>query len=83
MLADRFPYRRRVPERKQQQIRLQLSASLNGVITQSLLPRINGGLQLVCEIMAATPAVRALIREGKYHNLDNEIQLGSRSACRP
>jgi twitching motility protein PilT len=63
---------------KQQQIRLQLSSSLNGVFTQSLLPKINGGLQLVCEIMVATPAVRALIREGKYHHLDNEIQLGSR-----
>jgi twitching motility protein PilT len=66
------------PSEKQLQVRLQLSASLNGVITQSLMPKINGGLQLVCEIMAATPAVRALIREGKYHNLDNEIQLGSR-----
>lgn len=66
------------PSEKQQQIRLQLSSSLNGVITQSLLPKVNGGLQLVCEIMVATPAVRALIREGKYHNLDNEIQLGSR-----
>jgi twitching motility protein PilT len=66
------------PSEKQQQIRLQLSSSLNGVITQSLMPKVNGGLQLVCEIMVATPAVRALIREGKYHNLDNEIQLGSR-----
>jgi twitching motility protein PilT len=66
------------PSEKQQQIRLQLSSSLNGVITQSLLPKVNGGLQLVCEIMVATPAVRALIREGKYHNLDNEIQLGAR-----
>ena len=66
------------PSEKQQQIRLQLSSSLNGVITQSLLPKVNDGLQLVCEIMVATPAVRALIREGKYHNLDNEIQLGSR-----
>jgi twitching motility protein PilT len=66
------------PSEKQQQVRLQLSAALNGVITQSLLPKINGGLQLVCEIMVATPAVRALIREGKYHNLDNEIQLGAR-----
>ncbi|MBN1128249.1 MAG: twitching motility protein PilT, partial [Chitinispirillaceae bacterium] len=66
------------PSEKQQQIKTQLSAAINGVVTQSLLPKIDGGLQLVCEIMVATPAVRALIREGKYHNLDNEIQLGSR-----
>ncbi|MBN1129877.1 MAG: type IV pilus twitching motility protein PilT [Chitinispirillaceae bacterium] len=66
------------PSEKQQQIRLQLSSSLNGVFTQSLLPKNGGGLQLVCEIMVATPAVRSLIREGKYHHLDNEIQLGAR-----
>jgi twitching motility protein PilT len=66
------------PSDKHQQIRTQLSGALNGVITQALLPKVNGGLQLVCEIMVATPAVRALIREGKYHNLDTEIQLGAR-----
>ena len=66
------------PSEKQQQIRTQLAAALNGVITQTLQPMISGGLHLCCEIMVATPAVRALIREGKYHNLDNEIQLGAR-----
>lgn len=66
------------PADKKHQIQTQLSSALNGVITQSLLPKIGGGLQLVCEIMVATPAVRALIRDGKYHNLDNEIQLGTR-----
>jgi twitching motility protein PilT len=66
------------PSDKQQQIQTQFSAALNGVITQALLPKIGGGVHLVCEIMIATPAVRALIRDGKYHTLDNEIQLGSR-----
>jgi twitching motility protein PilT len=66
------------PSEKKEQIQTQLSASLNGVITQTLLPRIGGGLHLACEIMIATPAVRAMIRDGKYHYLDNEIQLGAR-----
>lgn len=66
------------PGDKQSQVRTQLSLCLNGVITQTLLPRYGGGLALACEIMVATPAVRSLIREDKLHNLDNQIQLGSK-----
>jgi twitching motility protein PilT len=66
------------PGEKQSQVRSQLSLCLNGVITQALLPRYGGGLILACEIMIATSGVRALIREDKLHNLDNQIQLGSK-----
>jgi len=66
------------PGEKQQQVRSQLALCLNGVITQALLPKVGGGLLLACEIMVATPAVRSLIREDKIHNLDNQIQLGSK-----
>ncbi len=66
------------PGDKQQQIRTQLAMSLNCVFTQSLLPRIGGGLQLVLEIMVATPAIKAIIRENKLHNIDNHIQLGAK-----
>ena len=66
------------PGDKQQQIRTQLAMCLNCVMTQVLLPRIGGGLQLAIEIMIATPAIRAMIRENKLHNIDNQIQLGSK-----
>jgi twitching motility protein PilT len=66
------------PGDKQQQVRSQLSLCLNGVLTQTLMPRLGGGLVLACEVMVGTPAVRALIREGKLHHLDNQIQLGTK-----
>lgn len=66
------------PGERQQQIRSQLSMCLNCVMTQVLLPRVGGGLQLALEIMVATPAVRALIRENKLHTVDNQITLGAR-----
>jgi twitching motility protein PilT len=66
------------PGDKQQQIRTQLALSLNGVFSQTLLPRIGGGLQLGLEIMIATPAIRALIRENKIHTIDNQIKIGAK-----
>jgi twitching motility protein PilT len=66
------------PGDKQQQVRAQLAMCLNGVVSQVLLPRMGGGLQLSVEIMVATPAVKAMIRENKLHNIDNHIQLGSK-----
>jgi twitching motility protein PilT len=66
------------PGDKQQQVRTQLSMCLNGVFSQVLMPRIGGGLQLAMEIMIATPAIRALIRENKLQHIDNQIQLGTK-----
>jgi twitching motility protein PilT len=66
------------PGEKQPQIRTQLALSLNCVMTQVLLPKIGGGLQLALEIMVATPAVRALVRENKVHTIDNQIRLGAK-----
>ncbi len=65
------------PEHQQMQVRLQLSNVLEGVVSQRLVPAINGGLTAVCEVMTATPAVRAIIRDGKTHQLDNTIQTSS------
>jgi twitching motility protein PilT len=70
------------PGEKQRQIRTQLSMCLNGVITQVLLPRIGGGLHLALEIMISTPAINAMIRENKLHNIDNHIQLGAKFGMR-
>ncbi|WP_010252559.1 type IV pilus twitching motility protein PilT [Acetivibrio cellulolyticus] len=64
---------------QQQQIRIQLSVILQGVISQQLLPRIDKpGRAAVIEIMVATPAIKNLIREGKTHQIDSLIQTGAK-----
>jgi twitching motility protein PilT len=66
------------PQVQQAQVRTQLAASLVGIMTQQLLPKANGdGRILAYEIMMATPAVRALIRDGKTHQLASIIQTGA------
>ena len=65
------------PENQQEQVRVQLSNNLVAVLTQQLLPKaFGGGRVLAYELMIATPAVRALIREGKTHQLRSVIQTG-------
>lgn len=61
------------PEMQQQQVRVQLAAILEGVLSQRLVPSVRGGLVPAVEIMLPSPAVRATIREGKTHQLDNII----------
>lgn len=62
----------------QQQIRMQLSVTLQAVISQTLLPRADGNGRIAAfEIMVVTPAIRALIREGKTHQIYTDIQTGS------
>ncbi len=63
------------PPYQQQQIRIQLAAVLQGVITQQLLPTLDGkGRVAALEILICTDAVRNIIREGKTHQLLNVIQ---------
>lgn len=62
------------PEQAKGQARLQLSNTLEGLISQRLLPKIEGGRMLAYEVLLATPAVRNVIREGKSHLIDNIIQ---------
>ena len=66
-IVDIFPSDRR------DQIQVQLSATLAGVVYQRLLPRANGGLVAAYEVMLANPAVRNLVREGKTRQLRNII----------
>lgn len=61
------------PPHQQQQVRVQLSNVLQGVLSQRLVPTIGGGRRCALELMFATPAVRSLIREGKTYQLDNVI----------
>jgi twitching motility protein PilT len=66
------------PEEQQAQIRVQLANNLEAVMTQQLLPKPSGdGRALAYELMIATPAVRALIREGKTYQLISVIQTGA------
>lgn len=65
------------PSHKQSQIRLQLSSVLLGIVSQRLLPRIQGGRVLACEVLVANNAVRNLIREGKVHQIPNVIATGA------
>ncbi len=58
------------PSNQQQQVRAQLAFVLEGVVTQVLLPKAKGrGRAMACEIMVATPAIRALIRDDKVHQI--------------
>lgn len=67
------------PAHQQPQIRIQLAATIVAVISQVLIPMIDGkGRVAAYEIMFATPAIRNLIREGKTYQILSEIQTGSR-----
>jgi twitching motility protein PilT len=65
------------PPLQQSQIRAQLSASLFGIISQRLIPRMIGGLIPACEIMIATPAIANLIRENKIHEIPLVIETSA------
>ena len=66
------------PPHQQSQIRMQLSGSLLGVVSQRLLPRSDGsGRVAAFEVMLANVAVKSLIRDGKTHQLGNIVATGS------
>ena len=65
------------PPHQQSQIRTQLSESLQGVIAQTLVPKIGGGRVAALEIMTTTAAVKNLIREGKTFQLPSIIETNS------
>lgn len=71
-IVDAFP-----PE-QQQQIRTQLSLVLEGVVSQQLIPALDGSLVPAFEIMVVNSAIRNMIRESKAHQLDNVIATSSR-----
>lgn len=67
------------PPHQQEQVRIQLSSTIQGIITQQLLPRADGrGRVVACEVLIPTPAVRNLIREGKTHQIYTVMQTGSK-----
>ena len=65
------------PEQQQPQVRAQLSLILQGVISQQLIPRLDGnGRTLAVEVMIPNPAIRNLIREAKVHQIYSQMQVG-------
>jgi len=64
------------PAHQQNQIRAQLASSLVGIISQRLVPKIDGGRVPAVEVMFANSAVKNLIRESKIHQLDLVIETG-------
>jgi twitching motility protein PilT len=65
------------PPHQQEQIRVQLSFVLEGIISQQLLPKKSGdGRVLALEILIPTPAIRNLIREDKVHQIYSMMQTG-------
>lgn len=71
------------PPHQQQQIRIQLAASLQGVVTQTLVPTVDGrGRAVATEILVVTPAVSNLVREGKTHMIYSAMQAGGTQGMR-
>jgi twitching motility protein PilT len=67
------------PSHQQSQVRAQLAFVVEGVVTQTLLQKASGkGRTMACEIMVATPAIRALIRDDKVHQIYSAMQAGKK-----
>ena len=67
------------PDTQQAQVRAQLAFVLEGVITQTLLPKARGGGRVAaCEIMVCTAAIRACIRDDKVHQIYSIMQAGKK-----
>ena len=66
------------PADKKEVIRMNMSMSLLAVVAQQLVPTNDGKRRLACEVMIATQAIRAVIRENNIHQLDNYIKSGGK-----
>ncbi|HJR41011.1 MAG TPA: type IV pilus twitching motility protein PilT [Gemmatimonadaceae bacterium] len=67
------------PSHQQSQVRAQLAFVLEGIVTQTLLPRAKGkGRVMAAEILVVTPAIRALIRDDKVHQIYSLMQGGKK-----
>lgn len=64
------------PAEQQERVRVQLSFTLQAVISQRLLPALGGGRVVACEFLLMTPGIRNLVREGKLHQIESMMQVG-------
>jgi len=70
------------PTSQQQQVRVTVSFVLQAVISQQLITKIGGGRSLAMELMICTPAIRALIRDDKIHQIYSLMQAGQKYGMR-
>jgi len=70
------------PNNQQEQVRVTVSFVLQAVVSQQLIPKIGGGRVLGLEIMICTPAIRALIRDDKIHQVYSLMQAGQKYGMR-
>jgi len=66
------------PSNQQEQVRVTLSFVLQAVVCQQLMPKIGGGRTLAIEVMICTPAIRALVRDDKIHQIYSLMQAGQK-----
>jgi twitching motility protein PilT len=66
------------PTSQQEQIRVQLSTSVIGIVSQALMPKIGGGRIAAYEMLVVTPAIANLIRENKTYRVTSSIQTGQK-----
>jgi twitching motility protein PilT len=66
------------PNNQQEQVRVNLSFTLQAVVSQTLIPKVGGGRVMAMEILVATPAIRAIIRDDKIHQIYSMIQSGTK-----
>jgi twitching motility protein PilT len=67
------------PPHQQQQVRVQLSTTLQGIVTQQLIQTADGqGRVAAAEVLVSTPGIRNLVREGKVHQIYSAMQAGGR-----
>ncbi|RKX31867.1 MAG: type IV pili twitching motility protein PilT [Candidatus Zixiibacteriota bacterium] len=66
------------PTNQQEQVRISLSFSLQAIVSQCLIPQMGGGRAMSMEVMICTPAIRALVRDDKVHQIYSMIQSGQK-----
>ncbi len=66
------------PTNQQEQVRVNLSFTLQAVVSQTLIPKVGGGRVMAMEILVATPAIRAIIRDDKIHQIYSMMQSGQK-----
>jgi twitching motility protein PilT len=66
------------PHEQQTLIRMQLAGTLQGIISQTLIPKVGGGLTAALEVLVVTDAVRSIIRENKMAQIGSTLQTGKK-----
>jgi twitching motility protein PilT len=66
------------PSSQQEQVRVSLSFSLQAIVSQTLIPKVGGGRVMALEVLIVTPAIRAIIRDDKVHQMYSMIQSGQK-----